>query len=379
MEQLSSANTLFALELFRTLNESSPTGNIFFSPFSISSALAMVFLGTKGNTAAQLSKALHFDSVEDVHSRFQSLNAEVSRRGASHTLKLANRLYGEKTYNFLPDFLASTQTMYGADLSPVDFQHAYEDARKEINQWVKGQTEGKIPDLLAEDMVDEDTKLVLVNAIYFKGMWAEKFMTKDTKDAPFRLNKKDTKTVKMMYQKKYLPFGYIPDLKCKVLEMPYQGGELSMVILLPEDIKDQSTGLKKIEKQLTLEKLREWTKHETLRKIDVRVKLPRFKMEESYTLNSNLDRLGVQDLFNPDNADLSGMSRFRELFMSTIAHKSFVEVNEEGTEAAAATGGVATACCLRPEEEFTADHPFLFFIRHNPTATVLFLGRVCSP
>lgn len=379
MEQLSSANSLFALELFHTLNESNPTGNIFFSPFSISSALAMVFLGTKGSTAAQLSKTFHFDSVEDVHSRFQSLNAEVSKRGASHTLKLANRLYGEKTYNFLPEFLTSTQKMYGADLAPVDFQHASEDARKEINQWVKGQTEGKIPELLAVGVVDSMTKLVLVNAIYFKGLWEEKFMKQDTTDAPFRLNKKNTKSVKMMYQKKKFFFGYISDLKCKVLEMPYQGGELSMVILLPEDIEDESTGLKKIEEQITLEKLREWTKRENLENIDVHVKLPRFKIEESYILNSNLGRLGLQDLFNSSKADLSGMSGSRDLFISKIVHKAFVEVNEEGTEAAAATAGIATFCMLLPEEEFTADHPFVFFIRHNPTANVLFLGRVCSP
>lgn len=379
MEQLSSANSLFALELFHTLNESNPTGNVFFSPFSISSALAMVFLGAKGSTAAQLSKTFHFDSVEDVHSRFQSLNAEVSKRGASHTLKLANRLYGEKAYNFLPDFLASTQKMYGADLAPVDFQHASEDARKEINQWVKGQTEGKIPELLAVGVVDSMTKLVLVNAIYFKGMWAEKFMTRDTTDAPFRLNKKDTKTVKMMYQKKKFPFGYIPDLKCKVLEMPYQGGELSMVILLPENIEDESTGLKKIEEQITLEKLHEWTKRENLENIDVHVKLPRFKIEESYILNSNLGRLGLHDLFSRGKADLSGMSGSRDLFISKIVHKSFVEVNEEGTEAAAATAGIVAFCMLMPEEEFTVDHPFIFFIRHNPTANVLFLGRVCSP
>lgn len=379
MEQLSSANSLFALELFHTLSESNPTGNIFFSPFSISSALAMVFLGAKGSTAAQLSKTFHFDSVEDIHSRFQSLNAEVSKRGASHTLKLANRLYGEKTYNFLPEFLASTQKMYGADLAPVDFQHASEDARKEINQWVKGQTEGKIPELLASGVVNSMTKLVLVNAIYFKGMWEEKFMKRDTTDTPFRLNKKDTKTVKMMYQKKKFPFGYISDLKCKVLEMPYQGGELSMVILLPEDIEDESTGLKKIEEQITLEKLRDWTNREKLENIDVHVKLPRFKIEESYILNSNLDRLGLQDLFTSNKADLSGMSGSRDLFISKIVHKAFVEVNEEGTEAAAATAGIAAFCMLMPEEEFTADHPFLFFIRHNPTANVLFLGRVCSP
>lgn len=379
MEQLSSANTLFALELFHSLSENNSTGNIFISPFSISSALAMVFLGARGNTAAQLSKTFHFNVVDDIHARFQRLNAEVSKRGASHKLKLANRLYGEKTYNFLPEFLTSTQKLYGADLAPVDFQHASEDARKEINQWVKGQTEGKIPELLAVGVVDSMTKLVLVNAIYFKGMWQEKFMKRDTTDAPFRLNKKDTKTVKMMYQKKKFPFGYIPDLKCKVLEMPYQGGELSMVILLPEDTEDESMGLKKIEEQLTSEKLREWTKREKLETIDVHVKLPRFKLEESYTLNSNLDRLGVQDLFTSSKADLSGMSGSRDLFISKIVHKSFVEVNEEGTEAAAATGGIATFCMLLPEEEFTVDHPFLFFIRHNPTANLLFLGRVCSP
>lgn len=376
---MSTANTLFALELFSTLTENNSTENIFFSPFSISSALAMVFLGTKGDTAAQLSKALHFDAVEDTHLRFQSLNAEVSKRGASHTLKLANRLYGEKTYDFLPEFLASTQKMYGADLAPVDFQHASDDARKAINKWVKDQTEGKIPELLAAGVVDSMTKLVLVNAIYFKGMWKDKFSKQDTTDAPFRLNKKDTKTVKMMYQKKKLPLGYIQDLKCKVLELPYQGEELSMVILLPEDIEDESTGLKKIEEQLTLEKLHEWTKRENLENIDVHVKLPRFKLEESYTLNSNLGRLGVQDLFSSSKADLSGMSGSRDLFISKIIHKSFVEVNEEGTEAAAATGGIATFTMLLPEEEFTADHPFLFFIRHNPTANMLFLGRVCSP
>uniref|UniRef100_A0A8C2L688 Serpin domain-containing protein n=1 Tax=Cricetulus griseus TaxID=10029 RepID=A0A8C2L688_CRIGR len=347
MEQLSTANNLFALELFRSLNENNSTGNIFISPFSISSALAMVFLGTRGNTAAQLSKTFHFDAVEDVHSRFQSLNAEVGKRGASHILKLANRLYGEKTYNFLP-----------------------------VNGFIFS---GKIPELLAEGVVDSMTKLVLVNAIYFKGMWREKFRKKDTTDAPFRLNKKDTKTVKMMYQKEKFPFGYIRDLKCKVLEMPYQGEELSMVILLPEDIEDESTGLKKIEEQLTLEKLREWTKHENLENIDVHVKLPRFKLEESYTLNSNLGSLGVQDLFSSSKADLSGMSGSRDLFISKIIHKSFVEVNEEGTEAAAATGGIATFAMLMPEEEFTVDHPFIFFIRHNPTANVLFLGRVCSP
>lgn len=378
MEQLSTANTRFALDLFRTLNENNPTGNIFISPISISSALAMVVLGTRGTTAAQVSKALYFNTVEEIHSRFQSLNADINKRGAPYILKLANRLYGEKTYNFLPEFLASTQKMYGAELASVDFQHTSEDARKVINEWVKGQTEGKIPELLAAGVVDSMTKLVLVNAIYFKGNWQEKFVKEATTDTPFRLNKKDTKIVKMMYQKKKLPYGYIQDLKCRVLELPYEGAELSMVILLPDDIEDESTGLKKIEKQLTLEKLHEWTKPENLDLIEVNVHLPRFKLEESYNLNSHLARLGIEDLFN-SKADLSGMSGARDLFISKVVHKSFVEVNEEGTEAAAATAGIATFCMLMPEENFVVDHPFIFFIRHNPSANILFLGRLSSP
>lgn len=378
MEPLSLANTRFAVDLFRTLNENSPTGNIFISPISISSALAMIFLGTRGTTAAQMSKTLYFDAVKEIHSRFQSLNADINKDGAPYILKLANRLYGEKTYNFLPDFLASTQKMYGAELASVDFQHASEGARKTINEWVEGQTEGKIPELLAAGVVDNMTKLVLVNAIYFKGKWEEQFSKTNTTDAPFRLNKKDTKTVKMMYQKKKFLYGYIEDLQCRVLELPYQGRELSMVILLPDDIEDEATGLKKIEEQLTLEKLHEWTRPENLGLIEVNVQLPRFKMEESYNLTSHLAHLGVEDLFT-SKADLSGMSEARDLFVSKVVHKSFVEVNEEGTEAAAATAGIVTFCMLMPEEDFVADHPFIFFIRHNPSSNILFLGRLSSP
>ncbi|KAM8791994.1 leukocyte elastase inhibitor isoform 2-T2 [Rhynchonycteris naso] len=378
MEQLGMANTRFAVDLFRTLSENEPTGNIFISPISISSALAMVSLGARGTTAAQMSKGLYFDTVEEIHSRFQSLNADINKHGAPYILKLANRLYGEKTCNFLPEFLASTQKMYGAELASVDFQHTSEDARKVINEWVKGQTEGKIPELLATGMVDNMTKLVLVNAIYFKGNWQEKFSKEATTDAPFRLNKKDTKTVKMMYQKKKFPFAYIEDLKCRVLELPYQGKELSMVILLPDDIEDEATGLKQIEEQLTLEKLHEWTKPENLGLIEVNVHLPRFKLEESYNLNSHLARLGIEDLFT-SKADLSGMSGSRDLSISKVIHKSFVEVNEEGTEAAAATAGIAVLCMLMQEENFMVDHPFIFFIRHNPSNNILFLGRLSSP
>nr|XP_025036741.1 leukocyte elastase inhibitor isoform X3 [Pelodiscus sinensis] len=338
----------------------------------------MVVLGARGNTETQLLKTLHFDVVEELHSRFQTLTSDINRSGAPYLLKLANRLYGEKTYSFLEDFLTKTQKLYRADLATVDFLHASDEARKQINQWVGEQTEGKIPKLLSESSVNSMTKLVLVNAIYFKGSWAEKFKETNTKEMQFRLNKKEKKPVQMMYQKEKFPFGYISELKCRMLELPYDGKDLSMIILLPDDINDDSTGLQKLEKQLTLEKLQEWTQPQNMHPIDTHVHLPKFKLEDSYDLKSALTGLGLQDIFDCGKADLSGMSGARNLFLSQIVHKSFIDVNEEGTEAAAATAAIANFCMLM-EEDFNADHPFLFFIRHKPTQSILFFGRYASP
>ncbi|XP_058030542.1 leukocyte elastase inhibitor-like isoform X2 [Ahaetulla prasina] len=326
------------------------------------------------------SFALHFDGVEDLHSVFHLLNAKINQRNAPYILKLANRLYGEKTFNFSSDFLTSTQNLYGAELSTVDFLNAPDKAKKEINQWVEQQTEGKIPELLSEGSINEITKLVLVNAVYFKGSWAKAFKEKDTEDKPFRLNKREKKTVKMMFMKEILPFGYIPECKCRVLELPYKGKDLSMIILLPDSIEDNSTGLEQLEKQLTLEKLQEWTKPKNMNSgVDVYVNLPKFQLEENYDLNSHFAALGLVDVFDSGKADLSGMSGAQDLHVSKIVHKSFLEVNEAGTEAAAATGVTYMPCCLIMGKDFNADHPFLFFIRHNPTNTILFLGRFASP
>uniref|UniRef100_A0A452Q935 Serpin family B member 1 n=1 Tax=Ursus americanus TaxID=9643 RepID=A0A452Q935_URSAM len=350
MEQLSTANTHFAVDLFRSLNKDNPTGNIFISPLSISSALAMIFLGTRGNTAAQVSKVSRNEQNQPAFSCLPII------------LKLAN----------------STEYAFGLHFSANQMSVPIWNSDMWIFKKANCIVLGKIPELLAAGVVDSMTKLVLVNAIYFKGSWEDEFGKEDTVDTPFRLNKKDKKTVKMMYQKKKFPFGYIQDLKCRVLELPYRGRELSMIILLPDDIEDESTGLKKVTEQLTLEKLCEWTKAENLDRVEVNVHLPKFKLEESYNLNSHLAHLGVQDLFN-SKADLSGMSGARDLFISKIVHKSFVEVNEEGTEAAAATAGIATFAMMMHEENFVADHPFIFFIRHNPSSNILFLGRLSSP
>ncbi|NP_001089382.1 leukocyte elastase inhibitor isoform X2 [Xenopus laevis] len=377
MENLSSACTHFCFDLFKKINENNSTGNLFFSPISLSTALAMVFLGTKGKTAEQMSKTLHFDAVKDLHSNFQTLNAEINKKDVStYALNLANRLFGEKTFNFLPNFLSSVKKQYSADLGTVDFISALEDARKEINKWVSEQTKGKIPEVLSTGTVDRSTKLVLVNAIYFKGDWAKKFNAEHTTDMPFQLNKKEQKTVKMMYQKEKLPFNYIPDINCRILELPYVDYELSMIIILPDNINDDTTGLQQLEKELSLEKIHEWT--ENMMPTDVHIHLPKFKLEDSYKLKSQLAGMGMVDLFNSGSADLSGMSGSNNLFLSEVIHKSFVEVNEEGTEAAAASAGIAMMCMMR-EEEFNADHPFLFLIRHNATKSILFFGRYSSP
>lgn len=334
----------------------------------------MVYLGAKGDTAAQMAQALSFGSGEGVHTDFETLNADVNSPSASYILKTANRLYGEKTANFLTKFLDATQKHYQADLRAVDFIGAAEACRGEINSWVEEQTENKIKDLLKPGTVNSMTRLALVNAIYFKGSWKHRFDEANTKEMDFKVTKLETKPVQMMHQMRKLPYNYIPEHDLQILELPYVKEELSMFILLPGD-----KSLSKVEKELTLERLDEWTNREMMDvHSEVIVHLPKFKLEEDYELNEPLAKLGMTDVFCSAKADLSDMNGEGGLFLSTVAHKTFVEVNEEGTEAAAATAGMVSFCMLR-EEHFMADHPFLFFIRHNKTKSILFFGRFSSP
>ncbi|XP_061834175.2 leukocyte elastase inhibitor [Nerophis lumbriciformis] len=380
MAAISVSNTTFALELFRTLSQTNPTGNVFVSPFSISSALAMVYLGARGDTAAQMEQALSFRSGEGIHADFQTLNEDINSPSATYILKVANRLYGEKTSKFIAEFLDATLKYYKADLKAVDFIGASEACRAEINSWVEQQTENKIKDLLKPGTLSATTRLALVNAIYFKGNWKHMFNPGNTCEQPFKVNQNVTTKVQMMYLKEKLPYNYIPELGLQILEMPYKGDELSMVILLPEESTDGSNPLLKLEKELTHSTLSEWTKRDNMDVYtDVVVHLPKFKLEEEYELNEPLAKLGMTNVFCAAKADLSGMNGEGRLSLSTVAHKAFVEVNEEGSEAAAATAGIASFCMLMREEHFNADHPFLFFIRHNKSKSVLFLGRFSSP
>nr|XP_046226557.1 leukocyte elastase inhibitor-like isoform X2 [Scatophagus argus] len=427
---LSKANTSFCLDLFKKLSDEDKTGNIFFSPFSISSALAMVMLGARGNTAAQMSEVLCFTEAQqpeqtgaqtssmespmlsqmqtrtqmrmqiqqssrlpqyllkclnpqsgqdDVHASFAQLLSELNKTDAPYALSLANRLYGEQSYQFVEEFLAETRKNYNAELETVDFKTSTEAARIHINGWVEEKTQGKIKDLLVRGVLTDMTRLVLVNAIYFKGNWRKKFEEEFTTDAQFRINKNDTKPVKMMRQKSKFNFTFIPEASCKILEMPYDGEDLSMLIFLPTAIEDNTTGLEKLEKELTYEKFLEWTRPDLVGPAVVEVMLPRFKMEEKYDLNDVLISMGMVDAFDMTMSDFSGMSPANDLFLSKVVHKAFVEVNEEGTEAAGATGAVVNERYSMISDTFTADHPFLFFIRHNASASILFAGRYCSP
>ncbi|XP_077077729.1 leukocyte elastase inhibitor-like isoform X4 [Siphateles boraxobius] len=404
MESLTAANTQFSLDLFKKISEGNASGNVFFSPVSISSALAMVSLGARGNTAAQMIKVLGFNNEppimqqtqkpqtpaelkkcpeekpeDQIHSSFNKFMNELNKPGVPYALSLANRLYGEQSYQFVEKFLNDAKSYYEAGLEKVDFKNESEAARVNINKWVVEKTQEKIKDLLPQGAIDGMTKLVLVNAIYFKGNWEMKFPKEATRDGQFKLNKNQTKPVKIMYQKKRFPLAFIPEIKSQVLELPYVGKNLSMLIILPNKMKDNTTGLQKLEKALTYEKLMEWTKPEVMRQQEVQISLPRFKMEETYDMKSLLISMGIKDVFDEKKVNLSGMSSNNDLVVSKVIHKAFVEVNEEGTEAAAATAAVVITRCLKIPQVFNADHPFLFFIRQNPTKSILFYGRFCSP
>ncbi|XP_054840686.1 serpin B10-like [Eublepharis macularius] len=391
MDSLTVSNGNFTLDLFKTLTRLYPGKNLFFSSWSISSAMAMIYLGARSETATQMAQVLHFNRAtesssqkpdskdEEVHLEFQVQISEINQPNSSYLLKTANRLYGEKTYPFLREYIELTKKYYHAEAQEVNFFSAAERVRREINLWVESQTDHKIKDLLPKDAVDSQTALVLVNAIYFKGKWENRFQKEDTTKADFRLSKTTSTSVQMMFLKGAFPFFHISILKVEILELPYVNNDLSMLILLPNDITDESTGLELLEKELTYERLSIWTSPEMMEKVNVEVHLPKIKLAESYNLKTTLSSMGMTNAFSQGQANFTGMSDRNDLYLSQVFHKSFVEVNEEGTEASSATAGVVTIRTSQQPVVFKADHPFLFLIRHNKTKSILFFGKFCAP
>jgi serpin B len=380
------ANKKFALELYAKLQ--SREGNLFFSPYSISTALAMTYAGSRGETELQMAKVLHFpiavnpgtdSSSPPVPDRqqfaaaFGKIIQDLNNRGQEgiYELSVANALWGQKGYGFLEEFLELVKTSYGGQLNEVDFVRAAETARKTINTWVEKKTNDKIKNLIPEGVLNSMTRLVLTNAIYFKGNWARQFEEERTKDAPFTLA--DGRKIDAAMMNQTAEFGYMETETFQALELPYVDDELSMIILLPRKF----DGLGELEKTLTVENLSQWLGK--LHKRKVVASVPKFKMTSQFSLASVLKSMGMKDAFSA-GADFSGMNGKRNLFISAVIHKAYVDVNEEGTEAAAATAVTVTLTSVTPAPipVFRADHPFLFLIRDNDSGSILFIGRLTN-
>ncbi len=366
-------NNMFALDIYAELK--AQEGNLFFSPYSISTALAMTYAGARGNTEKQMAEVLHFELEQGrLHPTFHSLISQLNAQGKGYQLNIANALWGQKGYGFLEEFLELTKTNYGAGLNEVDFVRDTEAARKTINTWVEKKTEDKIKNLIKPGILDALTVLVLTNAIYFKGNWASQFEKKETKDSKFYVRADKTIKVPTMYQKE--KFKYMETDGFQAIELPYVDNELSMVILLPK----KRDGLVELENSLASDSIDKWLGN--LRRQEVMVYLPKFKMTSEFRLDTVLASMGMPDAFVCPPADFSGMNDRESLFISAVIHKAFVDVNEEGTEAAAATAVVIAeeiGVGVHRVPVFRADHPFIFVIRDVSSGSILFLGRVVNP
>jgi serpin B len=362
----------FACDLYGRLADASED-NLFLSPASISTALAMTYAGAGGDTESQMAAVLHLPR-HNVHGAFGGMVDYVNALGEQDKfdLTIANALWGQRGYAFRPEFLDLLDRHYGAGLQPVDFRTDTEAARRTINTWVEQQTRDKIQDLIPSGVLTAASRLVLTNAIYFRGDWQEQFSVDRTQPLPFTTAAGERVKTPTMFQE--ARFQYAEDDTAQCLEMSYAGGDMAMTILLPR----KADGLSGLESRLDAAVLERWSGK--LRSRQVQVYLPKFSMTVAFQLKSALAAMGMPDAFVAGSADFSGMDGTRELFLQEVVHKAMVDVNETGTEAAAATGVVVGITSLPPPPVvFRAEHPFLFFIRDTRTGVVLFLGRLNTP
>ena len=370
-------NSIFAFDLYQALKQEE--GNLFYSPYSISLALAMTYAGARGETAEQMAATLQFLlEQERLHPAFNWLDIELAKRGEGaqgkdgegFRLNIVNAIWGQKDYTFLDDFLDVLAENYGAGLRILDFINKTEQSRLAINQWVSDQTKGRIKDLIPPGAIDALTRLVLTNAIYFNAAWEYPFDKKMTADGPFYLLNSQQVTVPMMKQTE--SFGYTEGEGYQAVELLYDGNELSMVILLPAP-----GNFAAFEEGLQAQQVYDIISG--LQHTNLALTMPKFEFDSAFSLTDTLAGMGMPDAFSPDQADFSGMTGTRRLFISQVLHKAFVSVDEAGTEAAAATAVVMEEGVLEPLAEVTVDRPFIFLIRDIETAAILFVGRVLNP
>jgi len=377
LSAFASGNTAFAFDLYRTL--AAGEDNLFFSPHSISVALAMTYAGAAGDTASQMGSTLHFTLPPDrLHPAFNAYSLDLQARaeqdseGTPFELSIANSLWGQRAFPFRPEFLDLLGENYGAEMRLVDFAADPEAARLAINQWVSDETREKIQDIVPSGAIDALTRLVLANAIYFKAAWLHAFETDATTSEPFHLFDGSMVEVSMMHQDE--AYGYAVREGYRALELPYETGDMSMLIILPDEGQ-----FKTVEEDLSSETIQEIVGDLTYG--PVTLSLPRFTYESVFSLREALQGLGMIDAFDPDRADFSGMDGGRDLFIGSVLHKAFVSVDEDGTEAAAATAVIMQLTSAFADEPitFTVDRPFIYLIRDGQSGSVLFVGRVMDP
>jgi serpin B len=364
-ENVVKGNNAFAVQSYRGLG--AKEGNLFFSPYSVSLALGMTYAGARGNTAKEMKEVLHFQMDQtELNSAFKSLNRKlaVTANKAGQKLNIANALVLTGG-GVSGEFKSILKNSYDAEIFPGDLAA--------INGWVKKKTEGKIEKILGE--LSANSVCLLLNAIYFKGTWESKFEKSNTYDAPFRVSASEQVNVPLMRQKS--DFKLLEEKDFQAISLPYKGRNLSMVILLPQAV----DGLAVLENQLTAPNLKEWlAKLDNTKVQEVELSLPKFKLETEYDLVSPLRSMGMKDAFKMNVADFSGMGwAIGDLWISQIKHKAFIEVNEEGTEAAAATAVEMRPKSMPHDRVFRADHPFLFIIRDDQSGAIVFMGRMVNP
>ncbi len=371
-------NNAFALDLYQALRPSD--GNLFYSPFSISLALAMTYGGARGDTEVQMADVLHFDlSPESLHAAFNQLDLNLAQSGETEDkdqqpmqLNIANAVWAQEDHPFLPEYLDLLALNYGAGIHLADFTTQAEPTRQEINRWISDQTHDRIQDIISPGVLDALTRMVLVNAIYFKADWQTQFDANDTHHAPFYLLDGSEVQVEMMSNDD-ISLPYVDGDGYQAVELPYVGGMAAMDIILPDEGQFEAF-------DATLD----WAALESIlgemQPTQLRLNMPKFTFTSQFNLSQQLAAMGMPDAFDPDRADFSGMDGMRDLYISNVIHQAFVAVDEKGTEAAAATVVIMTLSAMPMEGiELTIDRPFFFLIRDLASGQILFAGRVLNP
>jgi serpin B len=364
----------FSFNIYCQLNAASEN-NEFISPLSISSVLAMTYAGAEEQTAEEMKQALHFGAQDpEFHQIYGRILDSLAQSSGDFEINIANAVWVQKAFPLLGKFTKTVRDNYKGESRELNFIHQPVKSKETINKWVSDKTNDKIPELLSDGVIDADTRMILTNAVYFNAEWYESFNKKMTNEAPFYLLNGGQTTCDLMYQRSRLAYMETKDLQ--IVELFYKGRQYSMTILLPK----KTDGLKELDQTVDQDLLAQFDMNKKWE--DILLYVPKFKMDSDYELKPALSALGMKEAFS-DDADFKGMTGEKDLKISSVIHKAFIEVDEEKTEAAAATAVVMKMTSAMPVErspiEFRADHPFMFLIRHTESGAIVFMGQITNP